>query len=165
MNKILDNPHKYLTLLLILIWMGVIASFSAQHGEASGSLSGTIAGHIVSLEEKILGQTLTEQDRLDRIEFWQFPVRKGAHVSVYLVLGVLLAIHMLFYSITEKKRFVIALLIIVLYACFDELHQYFVPGRVACIKDVGLDTVGGLMGIGLVRIISSTPRCTCARFS
>ena len=134
--------------------MAIIAFFSSQHGEASGSLSGSIAARIVTMEQWITGRTYTNQEFQDRIDAWQFPVRKSAHVSVFFVLGVLVSIHLRFYSITEKKRFLTALLIVILYACFDELHQYFIPGRVASIKDVGFDTLGGLLGIGLVSLIT-----------
>ena len=34
-----------------------------------------------------------------------------------------------------------------LYACTDELHQYFVPGRACRFKDVMIDTAGAFTGI------------------
>ena len=32
----------------------------------------------------------------------------------------------------------------IIYATSDEFHQYFVPGRSAAIKDVFIDTCGGI---------------------
>jgi hypothetical protein len=40
-----------------------------------------------------------------------------------------------------------ALGLTVLYALSDELHQAFVPGRNASLLDVGIDTLGGVLGI------------------
>jgi VanZ family protein len=43
-----------------------------------------------------------------------------------------------------------ALLIVFAYACLDELHQTFVPGRQGAIQDVLLDTLGGAFGLVLL---------------
>jgi VanZ family protein len=40
-----------------------------------------------------------------------------------------------------------ALVIIFAYACTDEIHQIFVPGRGAAFHDVLLDTLGGALGL------------------
>lgn len=40
-----------------------------------------------------------------------------------------------------------------LYACSDELHQYFVPGRSCQFKDVLIDTFGVITGIMLSMVI------------
>lgn len=40
-----------------------------------------------------------------------------------------------------------------LYACSDELHQYFVPGRSAKFADVMVDSVGFTLGVAAVYII------------
>jgi len=43
-----------------------------------------------------------------------------------------------------------SLLIVFAYACTDELHQCFVPGRQGAIQDVLLDTLGGAFGLLLL---------------
>jgi VanZ family protein len=43
-----------------------------------------------------------------------------------------------------------ALGIAVLYAATDEFHQNFVPNRTGSLKDVGIDTAGALLGLGIV---------------
>jgi VanZ family protein len=40
-----------------------------------------------------------------------------------------------------------ALAIVILYAATDEIHQSFVPNRTASVKDVCIDTAGGLAGM------------------
>jgi len=49
---------------------------------------------------------------------------------------------------TIKKSIVITITVGVAYACLDELHQLFVDGRGASIKDVGIDSLG--IGLGIV---------------
>ena len=46
-----------------------------------------------------------------------------------------------------KKALICSLIITVLYATFDELHQYFVPGRYATLGDLLLNTVGCAGGV------------------
>ncbi|PWM51701.1 MAG: hypothetical protein DBX60_06360 [Bacillota bacterium] len=43
----------------------------------------------------------------------------------------------------------IALVISLLYACLDEVHQSFVPGRAAQLQDVGVDAIGFCLAIAL----------------
>ena len=41
---------------------------------------------------------------------------------------------------------------LILFAISEEIHQAFVPGRVASCMDVGLDTVGILFGLSVFKI-------------
>ena len=47
----------------------------------------------------------------------------------------------------------ISLLISMLYACPDEFHQHFVPGRSCEVRDVLIDTAGALIGILVLGIL------------
>ncbi len=51
------------------------------------------------------------------------------------------------------KGIAFALLVCVLYAISDEVHQMFVPGRGPGIKDVLIDSVGATVGIGMYMLI------------
>lgn len=74
-------------------------------------------------------------------------IRKAAHVTEYAIFSV-----MLFRSFRGKQSgwrltwMVEALAAAVVYACLDEVHQAFVPGREASIYDSMLDSAGA--GIG-----------------
>ena len=46
----------------------------------------------------------------------------------------------------------IALVIVFLYACTDEFHQLFIPGRSGEFRDVMVDTCGGIIGLILISI-------------
>ena len=73
---------------------------------------------------------------------WDLLLRKLAHAGEYAVLGALLA-----RALPEPA----ALLVGAAYAVSDELHQTFVPGREGALLDVGIDSLGVLVGILLFR--------------
>ncbi len=58
---------------------------------------------------------------------------------------------LLFNALTEnfklKKALIVSLAIVFLYSCSDELHQYFIPGRTARVRDVIIDTCGGIFAL------------------
>ena len=71
---------------------------------------------------------------------WDLILRKGAHLTEYAILAVLLR--------RALGRDLPAFLVGVAYAASDELHQHFVAGRHASPVDVGIDAVG--LGLGLL---------------
>ena len=48
----------------------------------------------------------------------------------------------------------LSLFVCVLYAISDEVHQLFVSGRGAQVKDVLIDSAGAIVGVGLYLVIS-----------
>ena len=48
----------------------------------------------------------------------------------------------------------LALVISLLYACLDEVHQSFVPGRAAQLRDVGVDAIGFCLAVVLCMVAS-----------
>lgn len=54
------------------------------------------------------------------------------------------------YKLKQNKRIWISLIVGVLYASSDEIHQYFVPGRSARVFDVMIDSAGVCLGICIV---------------
>jgi VanZ family protein len=74
---------------------------------------------------------------------WDYLLRKCAHVTEYAVLAVLLR--------RALGRDVPALLLASAYAVSDEFHQTFVAGRHGSPIDWGIDTVGALLGLALLR--------------
>ena len=79
-------------------------------------------------------------------------LRKLAHFSEFCTLGMVLS--WLFAMLRKKKwAFVIPSLVCgCLAACVDETIQRFVPDRGPSIKDVGIDSAGVLLGIGLLSL-------------
>ena len=73
-----------------------------------------------------------------------FLIRKGAHFSIYALLGI--CVYMALFH-AGKAKAAAAWIICALYACSDELHQMMVMGRSAQLSDVALDSLGALCGI------------------
>ena len=73
---------------------------------------------------------------------WDTILRKGAHMTEYAILGLLL--------LRAIGRELPALAVGIGYAITDELHQHFVRGRHASPIDVLIDTVGLAIGIFVV---------------
>jgi VanZ family protein len=78
-------------------------------------------------------------DNVDRA-WWDVALRKLAHVTEYAVLTFLWwrALR----GLGIESALAGALVISVLYACTDELHQTFVDGRHGTPVDVGIDAIG-----------------------
>ena len=75
-------------------------------------------------------------------------IRKLAHVIEYSILGFLLfrAFRGPSSAWWSWRWFSFALIVVVLWAISDELHQSFVPERTASALDIGIDTLGGILG-------------------
>ena len=75
--------------------------------------------------------------------FWDVFLRKLAHASEFGILN-FLVFRALWQG--EQKSFrsslIISFAVAIIYAFSDEGHQYFVPGREAKLKDVGIDSLG-----------------------
>jgi len=74
---------------------------------------------------------------------------KVMHASVYFVLAIMV-IFVVNYLFHHKKYLisaVITIAFIIMAAGFDEYHQTFVDGRTGAVKDVLIDTAGGVAGI------------------
>jgi VanZ family protein len=70
---------------------------------------------------------------------WDTILRKGAHVTEYAILGLLL--------LRAIGRELPAFLLGIGYAITDELHQHFVTGRHSSPLDVAIDSTGVLIGV------------------
>lgn len=135
---------------LIAIFV-TIFGFSNQNAETSAGLSQKVTNFVVELIPSIKNLPEQEKEKVtDRIES---VVRKLAHFSIYMLVGFLLMSLMSTYKITELDKIAISLIIGVLYASTDEIHQVFVPGRGPLITDVILDSIGVLTGIFIVMLV------------
>ncbi len=133
---------------LTLFWMGVIFCFSSQPAPRSANLSRKVTEQIV---HNVSGtQNVVVNDSEDSFKQWHTFIRKVAHFSLYLVLGVFVMNLCLSYRFLNKWVVLLSLGISVLYAFFDELHQHFVPGRSFLWTDVLLDSISAFLGIYLV---------------
>jgi VanZ family protein len=83
-------------------------------------------------------------------DLWDFVVRKIGHMGVFGILARLMARALSGSSYWSwKKIFSVSLTMTFLYACTDEFHQSFTPGRHASMKDVTIDSVGAWIALGI----------------
>lgn len=135
---------------LIAIFV-TIFGFSNQNSETSSGLSQKVTNFVVEIVPTIKNMPEAEKEKVvDRIESI---VRKIAHYSIYTLVGILLMSLMSTYKLKEFDRIAVSLIIGVIYASTDEIHQAFVPGRGPMITDVILDSIGVLTGICIVLLV------------
>ncbi len=142
------NILRIILIILLLCTFFVIFGFSSQDGEASGGLSRNITNKILQISNKYnaLGQEEKEQiaNKTEKI------IRKVAHFSIYTVVGLLLMGLLSTYKIKENWRMILSILLGMIYAVSDEIHQSFIPGRTPQITDIYIDTLGVILGILLI---------------
>lgn len=141
------------TLILLVLTFISIFNFSNQDGQASSGVSRKVAKKIIDIYPYT--KNLNEENKNQIVEKIQPIIRKGAHLSIYTLVGILMMSFISTYNIKLKYRFLISILVGLVYASSDEIHQSFIPGRNASIIDVGIDASGVLLGIILVLIIIS----------
>ena len=140
MHIIKDNfKGKLIAAVLLIAWMVVIFVFSAMPAEASDEKSMLIVNILDSLGLNTQG---TLADLANHI------VRKSAHFIEYALLY-FFALNLMRYYFTFNKALLMSLAIVFLYACTDEFHQLFVPGRAGRFSDVLIDTSGGFTSMVL----------------
>ena len=142
------NLLRIVLLILLFGTFYIIFGFSSQDGEESGGISSRVTEFIL---EKSNTYKNIEENRQDEIfERTEKIIRKIAHFSIYALVGFLLMGLVSTFKLKEKTRILISLILGVLYAASDEIHQLFSPGRSAQITDVYIDTLGVLVGIFLI---------------
>ena len=126
------NSRRFLYWLPAICWMALVFFMSTRAGgsDQSGSLlSGLfgLSGYWLDVANGIL--------------------RKCAHVTEYAILSALCywALRRA-HGLTRRGAVAGGILLAMVYACSDEIHQLFVPGREGRVQDWLMDTTGALIG-------------------
>ena len=131
---------RIILIILILLWMSLIFSFSAQDGGESSGLSRKIALLFTQDEAKI-----------EIIIPW---IRKLAHFSEYALGGILtMSLMLTFEKVKNRWKAVASSLFCIAYAGIDEFHQLYVPGRSGMLRDVYIDSLGVIFGVLVTLLI------------
>ena len=140
-----DSKKRFLYLIPVIIWMIFIFYMSGKTGQESSGQSGKISLFITDLLEKVRQDSPQEMQNLQDI--LELVIRKAAHMTEYAILFLLSYLAMVKISMSQSRFYnrSIAVLISLLYACSDEMHQLLVPGRSGKMIDVGIDMAGGLI--------------------
>lgn len=133
---------KIVSLSLVILWMSFIFYMS--------SLDSTISSHqsssIVDILLKVF-PTISEN-------VVSIIIRKTAHFLEYFILGLL--VYNYLRQTKCEKIVLVAILVCILYAITDEVHQAFVPGRSCRLLDMGIDSLGSIFGIYLLNFKNKT---------
>ena len=140
-----DSKKRFLYLIPVVIWMIFIFYMSGKTGQESSGQSGKISLFITDLLEKVRQDSPQEMQNLQDI--LELVIRKAAHMTEYAILFLLSYLAMVKISMSQSRFYnrSIAVLISLLYACSDEMHQLLVPGRSGRMIDVGIDMAGVLI--------------------
>ncbi len=132
---------KIIKILLVLIIMFTIFKFSGERDTVSTKRSD---GLIIRTCEFVLGRQLTLEEKEIYTEKYVVYVRKTAHFTLYFLLGLAYISFLKEFNLNDKKLLIYTIIFVFIYACSDEIHQLFIPGRSGELLDVLIDTTGGI---------------------
>lgn len=148
------KKKKIITVILLIMLLAVYAmifSFSADNGEASSDISTKVTKWLVQVYSRIINgpgeagaAVPAANDALEGL------IRKLAHFAEYMAVGFLSCGIIIMWVRKTSKSFIIVVIQLVISAGFDEIHQYFVPGRNSSVRDVMIDTAGGIAGMLII---------------
>ena len=145
-KKLLD--YKCICPIITMLWILFIFAFSLQSGDVSAQISSGFGQWLI--------QNLLPFAKDFFEENWEtvhLLIRKGAHFTEYLVLGILVrgTLHQCAHRLPARLGGVSWLMCVVVASC-DETIQRYVGGRVGQVMDVLLDASGALVGIVLLSL-------------
>lgn len=148
MNRKVQDHSKRTAIIIawaaVMLWMILIFGLSAQPTEKTNKLSLDVTERIMSTRAAI---DIEDMDSSNIIIQMNGIIRKIAHFSLFLILGMLVSYALRWIGLKGYKVSRIAILVCILYAISDELHQMFVPGRNAALTDILIDVAGSAVGI------------------
>lgn len=139
----MERHSKFSSFMLwvpVVLWMILIFYLSHQPSTASNELS---SGVMMLTVNTLNNVTPIELD----LGILHQLIRKSAHFFAYLILGVFVLRALKNYQGHDVKKIGLALILCVVYASSDEIHQLFIPGRSGEVRDVMIDSTGALTGL------------------
>ncbi len=162
---------KPITYYRVAMWFFVVATmcaiffFSAQTGEQSTKTSDKFVTVIEHQFTPSQPTTTTSSDVSNDTSSTPAPtpnvnnmfyvklVRNGAHIIIFTALGFFLYGAISSYKGKKLLKLLLSFLAGTLYAVFDEVHQYFIPGRGCEINDMLFDALGVAIGICIMLFV------------
>lgn len=149
---------RIIFLQLTICTLVTIFIFSSQDGTKSKSTSTTVMREIVDINPKTKKLNESEKDII--VEKSQPFIRKTAHFTMYMVLGINLIGFYSTFDLKSRKRILLTVLCGLIYAISDEIHQGITGGgRTPKIFDVCIDTIGTYIGtfimLGFVKLVKN----------
>ncbi len=129
---------RIISIILLIIWMILIFVMSSFPGNDSSNQSNFIVNIIANIFN------------INNLSTLSFIIRKLAHVTEFLILGLLFTNVVHLYNKHNYWGIVYSFL----YAICDEIHQYFIPDRACQITDMFIDLFGIILGFLLYKLIT-----------
>lgn len=141
---------KTISIISLILWMIIIFSFSSADANKSTGTSDKVMTTMIEIKDKITDQETPISEKEIIVKNSSFYVRKIAHITEYLILGLLMFNALKQFNILNIYY---AIILCILYSCTDEFHQLFINGRSGSFRDVLIDTTGILLGTYLYKIL------------
>ena len=147
---------RILTTLLTAAVMVMIFAFSTEDAEHSDRTSGLISRRVLSIIHPEYEQLEESRQKL-LYDDMQHIVRKCAHFTEYMVLGLMLRLCLESWfgrKVRKSRSLTIACFCGgTIYACTDEFHQLLIEGRSGQWSDVLVDGSGVLLGVLIAALL------------
>lgn len=160
LKKTIRYLLKPLSFVPALCMMFIIYSFSAQPAAESTQVSMEVGEKLISSANGFLNLDLDPAQIAYYTLTLQHYIRKLAHITEYFLLAVSVSLPLYVYRLRGFWLIIVAGIFCVGFACLDEYHQYFVAGRSASLRDVGIDSIGIFIGVFVTRIFGFIGRKT-----
>lgn len=128
---------KKISIILVIVWMILIFIMSSFDATNSSNQS----NFIVNIISNIFN--------INNLDILSYIIRKLAHLTEYTILGILTL------NMTRQNNIKtnIGIIIGIIFAISDEIHQIFVPGRSCQITDILIDILGIFIGYIIYKYI------------
>lgn len=137
--------------IIIILNCIFIFIFSCDNGDKSTNKSGFVVDMLLKMFPQY--EQMSEAEQHDFRENLTFVVRKIAHFSEYVPIGIFGVLLLNTFAMKTKFKYLITQLFGTLYATSDEIHQLFVADRECHIRDVFIDSCGVAFGALIVILI------------
>lgn len=148
--------RKFLVYWLpVILWAGVICYSSSYANPFTSPAVATVQEDVNAIDIPDVSVRPILPNRgvinLTSIVVGKEIYRRSLHVTIYLVLGFLVYRALKQHNIRWKVA--ATLLIAILFALSDEIHQIYTPGRSFQVLDLISDFIGALAGIGVYALL------------
>lgn len=141
---------------IVMLVIALIFFFSEQSGEQSHLLSSQLASRIADFWINSMERTYEPESYEILTSLIRGPLRKLAHIGIYTLLGLttMSCFRGYFKKKTSLLHVLFTLCIVVIIAVCDEINQFYSGGRGSSVRDVFIDTIGGVSGCYLSYMIT-----------
>ena len=143
------KTDTFILAALLAVTYLLIYFLSAEAGENSLKISAKVSDFLMRIYYGLIGVADTGTVAAAAANT-EGGIRKLAHFVEYMAVGFLSLKLFSLWCKSKWKAVCIVVLQLIISGGLDELHQYFVPGRVPAVKDVCIDTAGGIVGMLIV---------------